>query len=82
LTDISNLAVYGVDVSRYESFDYDATQALAAAAHFMDFDSLLAPSARHRSSNLVVFMDREAARSLEVKQTCSVDWTAWRKGRL
>ncbi len=79
--DIPGLAAYGVDASRYESFDYKATQALAAAAHFLEFDGLLVPSARHRSSNLVIFMDRDAARSLEVKQTHPVDWSAWRKGR-
>ena len=79
--DIPSLAAYGVDVSRYESFDYDATQALAAAAHFLEFDGLLVPSARHRSTNLVIFMDRDAAASLHVKQTHPVDWSAWRKGR-
>jgi RES domain-containing protein len=81
LHDIPSLAVYGVDVSRYASFDYEATQALAAAAHFLDFDALLVPSARHRSANLVVFMDRDAAASLNVKQTHPVDWSAWRRGR-
>lgn len=82
LAHIPSLAAYGVDVSRYESFDYDATQALAAAAHFLEFDSLLVPSARHPSANLVIFMDRDAATSLHVKQTDPVDWSAWRKSRL
>jgi RES domain-containing protein len=81
VADIPSLAVFGVNVSRYESFDYDATQALAAAAHFLEYDGLLVPSARHRSANLVIFMDRDAAASLYVKQTYTVDWSAWRKGR-
>ena len=81
LADIHGLAAYGVDVSRYESFDYDATQALAAAAHFLEFDGLLVPSARHPSTNLVIFMDRDAATSLHVKHTDLVDWSAWRKRR-
>ena len=81
LADIHGLAAYGVDVSRDESFDYDATQALAAAAHFLEFDGLLVPSARHPSTNLVIFMDRDAATSLHVKHTDLVDWSAWRKRR-
>jgi RES domain-containing protein len=79
LADLLSLAACGVDVSRYESFDYQATQALAAAAHFLEFDGLLVPSARHRSANLVIFMDRDAAMSLQVKRTDPVDWSAWRK---
>ena len=81
-TDIPHLAAYGVDTSKYESFDYESTQALAAAAHFLQFDGLLVPSARHGTTNLVIFMDGEAANSLEVKQSYPVDWSAWRKGRL
>jgi hypothetical protein len=42
---LESLAPLGVDVSRYESFDYTATQALAAAAHFLEFDGLLAAPA-------------------------------------
>jgi RES domain-containing protein len=80
LADVRGLGAYGVDVSRYESFDYDATQALAAAAHFLEFDGLLVPSARHPSTNLVIFMDRDAATSLHVRHTDPVDWSAWRKG--
>ena len=62
---VAALAEFGVDITRYESFDYTATQALAAAAHFMEFDGLLVPSARHNSHYLIVFMDRDAATSLE-----------------
>lgn len=79
--DVSGLAPFGVDVSRYESFDYTATQGLAAAAHFMEFDGLLIPSARHKSQNLVIFMDRDAATSLKTIRTEIVDWSRWRAGR-
>ncbi len=77
--DVGSLASLGVDVARYESFEYGATQALAAAAHFMEFDGLLVPSARHKSRNLVVFMDRDAAGSLEILHTEPVDWSRWRE---
>ena len=75
---IASLAPLGVDVSRYETFDYTATQALAAAAHFLEFDGLLVPSARHNSTNLVLFMDRGLSGSLAVKSTKMVDWGVWR----
>jgi RES domain-containing protein len=81
LADLLSLTAYGVDISRYESFNYEATQALAAAAHFLEFDGLLVPSASHRSANLVIFMDRDAAASLHVRQTHPVDWSACRKTR-
>lgn len=79
--DVGSLASLGVDVSRYESFDYSATQALAAAAHFLEFDGLLVPSARHSSANLVLFMDRGLPGSLGITSTEMVDWAAWRRER-
>lgn len=78
--DVAGLAPLGVDGARYESFDYGATQAIAAAARFLEFDGLMVPSARHASSNLVVFMDRPGGNSLDVRSSRDVDWTAWRKG--
>lgn len=79
--DIASLAALGIDTSRYETFDYSATQALAAAAHFLEHDGLLVPSARHNSANLVLFMDRDAPGCLEISSTELVDWTAWRRQR-
>lgn len=79
--DVASLTTFGVDVSRYESFDYSATQALAAAAHFLEFDGLLVPSARHNSANLVLFMDRGWPGSLEIRSSELVDWTVWRRQR-
>lgn len=76
--DVGVLETFGVDPARYSGFDYAACQALAAAAHFMEFDGLLVPGARHDSHNLVIFMDRAAAASLEVQSSESVDWTIWR----
>ena len=76
--DVASLAPLGVDPVRYVSFDYGATQAISAAAHFLEFDGLVVPSARHPSHNLVVFMDRSAAHSLEVRSSQDVDWRAWR----
>lgn len=78
--DVTSLGPLGVDVAKYETFDYGATQSIAAAAHFLEFDGLIVPSARTACSNLVVFVDRisEGGR-LELKRTELVNWAAWRK---
>lgn len=79
--DVEALAGLGIDPAKYETFDYAATQAIAAAAHFLEFDGLIVPSARHASSNLVIFMDRDSAGTLEVRSSQDVDWAAWRNTR-
>lgn len=78
--DVARLGPLGVDVAKYATFDYGATQAIAAAAHFLEFDGLIVPSARAPCFNLVIFLDRlTAGGRLEVMHTEPVDWTAWRK---
>lgn len=79
--DVASLAPLGVDASRYGSFDYGATQAIAAAAYFLEFDGLIVPSARWEGANLVLFMDRAPPGSLQVRQSEDVDRAAWRKAR-
>jgi RES domain-containing protein len=82
LLDLAALQSLGVDTTKYQSFDYEATQAITAAAHFLAFDGLLAPSARAPCCNLVIFLDRVAEYGrLEVRESQSVDWTAWKKVR-
>ena len=67
----------GVNAARFDSFEYEATQAIAAAAHFLEFDALIVPSARHEGSNLIAFLDRLRAVP-ELLNTDKVDWLAWR----
>jgi len=67
----------GVDVAKYESFEYTATQAIAAAAHFLEFDALVVPSARHTASDVVLFLDRIRTPP-ELVSSEEVDWNAWR----
>jgi hypothetical protein len=77
--DVAALAPLGVEPTRYAGFDYAATQAIAVAAHFLEFDGLLVPSARAACQNLVLFLDRAAtANRLEVLASEAVDWAAWR----
>jgi hypothetical protein len=80
--DVASLQPLGVDIAKYETFDYRGTQAIAAAAHFLEFDGLLVPSARASCSNLVVFLDRLIAGcELAVRATEVVDWEEWKKSR-
>jgi len=82
LADLAALRQLGVDTSKYQSFDYDATQAITAAAHFLTFDGLLVPSARAPCRNLAIFLDRVfGGGRLEVRESGEVDWTAWRRDR-
>jgi hypothetical protein len=80
LLDMRELANLGVDISRYETFEYGATQAIAAAAHFLEFDGMLVPSARFACSNLVLFTDRVSHTGhLQLVSSENVDWLDWRK---
>lgn len=77
---LDELGRLGVDVSRYESFEYSATQAIAAAAHFHDFDGLVVPSARYKCSNLVLFLDKiSGGDSLHLTKSEDVNWSDWRR---
>ena len=77
--DLASLGPIGVDVARYRTVEYGATQAIAAAAYFLEFDGLIAPNARFDCHNLIVFVERAPA--LTLRQTHSVDWDSWRKGQ-
>jgi hypothetical protein len=80
LVDMRELENLGVDSSRYETFEYGATQAIAAAAHFLEFDGILVPSARFSCSNLVLFTDRVSQNGrLQLVSSEDVDWTDWRR---
>ncbi len=82
IAELDTLQPLGVDVAKYQSFDYHVTQAITAAAHFLAFDGLLVPSARFPCTNLVLFLDRVIEHGrLDVRQSEPVDWAAWRKGR-
>lgn len=80
--DIASLAPLGVDPARNPSFDYSASQAIASAAHFLEFDGLIVPSARSACANLVIFLERMAEDCLLVlRESAAVDWDTWRKPR-
>jgi len=77
--DLSKLEQLDVDVSRYQSFEYDRTQEIASAAHFLEYDGLIVPSARYNCLNAIVFLDRLGANfRLEVANTAPIDWSQWK----
>jgi hypothetical protein len=80
LVDTAELERLGVDILRYETFEYGATQAIAAAAHFLEFDGLLVPSARFACNNLALFTDRVTHPGyLQLVSSEDVDWSDWRR---
>jgi RES domain len=74
---VESLAPLGVAITRYHTFEYQATQAIAAAAYFLEFDSLIVPSARFPCANLVIFTER--ATGLVLRSSQEVDWDSWRQ---
>jgi RES domain-containing protein len=74
---LQELEKLGVNTARYESFDYSVTQAIAAAAHFLEFDALIVPSARYDTLNLVGFLEHLRTPP-QLIHTDGVDWPAWR----
>ena len=87
LAETTALSALGVDVGRYGSLqyarkqkEYPRLQDIGEAAHFLDFDGLIAPSARWNCQNLVVFTDRVAPDALSIAHEHGpVDWDDWRR---
>jgi hypothetical protein len=74
---LESLASLGVEIARYHTFEYRVTQAIAAASYFLEFDSLIMPSARFHCANLVIFTER--ATPLVLRNSQAVDWESWRR---
>jgi hypothetical protein len=83
LADLATLAELGVDVDRYRERDYSRTQPIADAAYFLGFDGLIAPSARWKCLNAMLFTGRIPAGDIELtgSEPNPIDWNTWRKRR-
>ena len=79
LRDLDAMVPLGVDPVRYRDILYAPTQAIADAAYFLGFDSIMAPNARWSCDNLVLFTDQIAPAELETIDSSKVNWTEWRK---
>jgi RES domain-containing protein len=81
IADLQMLAKLGVDTARYTSRDYKRTQEIADAAYFLGFDGLIAPSARYKGLNAMLFTDNLAPNQIKIveSEVEAVDWKAWKK---
>ena len=77
--DMDQLRRLGVEDSRYRELLYTRTQEISAAAAFLGFDGLIAPSARWDCQNIVLFLDSIDLEEIRTISTEPVDWTLWRK---
>lgn len=79
--DLEALTTLGVDARRYREPLYDRTRDIAAAAAFMGFDGLIAPSARWHCRTIVLFLDAidpdEIVEIVEIG-AAPIDWPTWR----
>jgi hypothetical protein len=82
LANVAALAQFGIEEPSYKLMVYERTQSLGAAAHFLEFDGLIVPSARHACLNLILFLDRlDLGAALRVEDTQDINWPAWRERR-
>jgi RES domain-containing protein len=79
LADMDQLRRLGVEDGRYRELLYTRTQEIAAAAAFLGFDGLIAPSARWNCQNIVLFLDAIDLEAVRTVATKPVDWKAWRQ---
>ncbi len=85
LVDTESLEAFGLEATKYGSLEYERKQEeyprmqeIGEAAHFLEFDGLVVPSARWKCQNLVVFTDRIPPEALSmVREHGPVDWDAW-----
>jgi len=74
----ATLEELGVDMRRFGERDYARTQEIGAAVAFLELDGLIAPSARWRCDNLMIFTANHALNErLEVAKTEEVEWRGW-----
>lgn len=74
----ADLVDLGVDWARYGEINYERSQAIGAAVAFLEYDGLLAPSARWSCETVVLFVDNHAPDNrLEVLADEAVDWLTW-----
>jgi hypothetical protein len=73
----ADLEGLGIDLARYGERDYGRTQSIGAALAFLGLDGLIAPSARWRCENLMIYQTNHLNGRLEVITEEEVDWRAW-----
>lgn len=76
----ATLSQFGIDETRFGELDYRRTQEIGSAVAFLEFDGLIAPSARWKCDHLILFSDNYSLEGdLELVGSEEVDWLAWSK---
>lgn len=81
LPDMASLTRLGVEEDQYQEILYARTQEIAAAAAFLGFDGIIAPSARWSCLNIILFLDTPDAVAddeIEEVNAQAIDWPTWR----
>jgi RES domain-containing protein len=80
LPDDASLAHLGIDVAGYRERRYAKTQEVGDAAHFLDFQAIVAPSARLAGANLILFTEKFEPQALSLIESdeAPIDWQAYR----
>lgn len=79
LTDPELLVRLGLDSGQFQNVNPTLCQQIGSAAHLLEHDSLLVPSARWNCMNLVIFPDYLPIDSLVPDEGKPVNWPAWRE---
>lgn len=78
----ANLAALGVGIDAYACPNPPRTRQIGAAAEFLGYDGIIAPSARWKCDNLILFPDSASfAGTLEAVAREEVPWIEWAKSR-
>jgi hypothetical protein len=76
-----DLSRLGVDMALYGRRDYTRTQQIGAALAFLGIDGLMAPSARWKCDNVMVFqVNHDTINNIVVGPDEAVDWRSWAEG--
>jgi RES domain-containing protein len=81
LADLAAVKALGVLSEHYAGLDYVRTQEIGDAANFLGFDGILAPSARWKGQNLILFTNRFDPDDLVIVEQETVDWAEWKRVR-
>jgi RES domain-containing protein len=82
LLNLGDLAKVGLDTARFGQLSYNEkhaeyprSQDIGEVAHFLDYDGLVVPNARHDCLNVVAFCDRVGTEAIVVLEDHGVvDW--------
>jgi RES domain-containing protein len=82
LLDLAALQKVGLDTARYGQLSYEEkhaeyprSQDIGEAAHFLDYDGVIVPSARHDCLNVVAFCDRIPPEAMATRaHHGEIDW--------